>query len=62
MILFLSLMNLLASGRHTVEVQYAGRQIDGSPFYVDVFDLALIRVEHFKQGGVDQRASFDSKF
>lgn len=55
-------MNLLASGRHTVEVQYAGRQIDGSPFYVDVFDLALIRVEHFKQGGVDQRASFDSKF
>ncbi|XP_078312685.1 filamin-C-like isoform X3 [Crassostrea virginica] len=49
-------------GRHTVEVQYAGRQIDGSPFYVDVFDLALIRVEHFKQGGVDQRASFDIDF
>lgn len=44
-----------------MEVQYAGRQIDGSPFYVDVFDLAMIRVEHFKQGGVGETASFDSE-
>ncbi|XP_061194597.1 filamin-C-like isoform X3 [Saccostrea echinata] len=51
-----------STGRHTVEVQYAGRQIDGSPFYVDVFDLAMIRVEHFKQGGIGQTASFDIDF
>ncbi|XP_056004559.1 filamin-A-like isoform X4 [Ostrea edulis] len=51
-----------STGRHTVEVQYAGRQIDGSPFYVDVFDLAMIRVEHFKQGGVGETASFDIDF
>ncbi|XP_052706918.1 filamin-C-like isoform X4 [Crassostrea angulata] len=51
-----------STGRHTVEVQYAGRMIEGSPFYVDVFDLAMIRVDHFKQGGIGETASFDIDF
>lgn len=51
-----------STGRHTVEVQYAGRMIDGSPFYVDVFDLAMIRVDRFKQGGIGETASFDIDF
>ncbi|XP_034327978.2 filamin-A isoform X5 [Magallana gigas] len=51
-----------STGRHTVEVQYAGRMIEGSPFYVDVFDLAMIRVDRFKQGGIGETASFDIDF
>ncbi|XP_033731254.1 filamin-C-like isoform X1 [Pecten maximus] len=46
-------------GRHRVEVQFAGRQIDGSPFFVDVFDLLSIRVNNFQQGGVGEDASFN---
>lgn len=45
-----------------MEVQYAGQMIEGSPFYVDVFDLAMIRVDRFKQGGIGETASFDSKY
>lgn len=45
-------------GLHRVEVQFAGRQIDGSPFYVDVFDLLSIRVTNFQQGGIGEQASF----
>ncbi|XP_069103436.1 filamin-B-like isoform X3 [Argopecten irradians] len=46
-------------GRHRVEVQFAGRQIEGSPFFVDVFDLLSIRVNNFQQGDVGEQASFN---
>ncbi|KAK3094677.1 hypothetical protein FSP39_004809 [Pinctada imbricata] len=46
-------------GRHRVEVQYAGRAVDGSPFYVDVFDLATIRIQNFRQSGIGEPASFE---
>ncbi|XP_021372143.1 filamin-A-like isoform X2 [Mizuhopecten yessoensis] len=46
-------------GRHRVEVQFSGRQVDGSPFYVDVFDLLSIRVNNFQQGGIGEQASFN---
>ena len=55
-------LSLYVSGRHTVEVQYGGRQIDGSPFYVDVFDLATIRIQNFQNGGVGETASFECKY
>ncbi|KAL4220761.1 hypothetical protein ACF0H5_021155 [Mactra antiquata] len=46
------------AGRHTVDVQFGGRQVDGSPFYVDVFDLSTIRVDNFRNGLVGDEAGF----
>lgn len=49
---------VLISGRHTIDVQFAGVQVDGSPFYVDVFDLSTIRVDNFRHGTVGDEAGF----
>lgn len=54
-------MDDIMTGRHRVEVVFGGRQIDGSPFYVDVFDLLSIRVDNFRQSGLGEPAGFDSK-
>ena len=52
------LYNILLAGRHTVEIQVAGSQIEGSPFYVDVFDLNSIRLDNFRHGIVGEPAGF----
>lgn len=49
-------------GQHRVEIYFAGQQIEGSPYYVDVFDIASIHVSRFNQRGVGQPASFDVDF
>ena len=36
----------------------AGSQIEGSPFYVDVFDLNSIRIDNFRHGIVGDPARF----
>ena len=52
-------MNIcIISGRHTIDVQFAGVQVDGSPFYVDVFDLSTIRIDNFRHGTVGDEAGF----
>ena len=48
-------------GRHSIDVQIGGSQVDGSPFYVDVFDLSTIRVDNFKHGEVGAHAGFSGK-
>lgn len=50
------------TGRHTVDVQFGGRQVDGSPFYVDVFDLSTIRVDNYRHGSVGDEAGFCGKY
>ncbi|XP_052216529.1 filamin-B-like isoform X2 [Dreissena polymorpha] len=50
------------AGRHIINIQYGGMQIPGSPFYVDVFDLASIRVDNFRQGTVGDEAGFSVDF
>lgn len=50
------------AGRHRVDVQFGGSQIDGSPFFVDVFDLATIRVDNFRNGIVGEDAGFSVDF
>lgn len=49
------------TGRHTVEILYAGQAIMGSPFYVEIYDPNKIRVEGERKGVVGQRIEFDSK-
>ncbi|KAK3589648.1 hypothetical protein CHS0354_015146 [Potamilus streckersoni] len=49
-------------GRHTVDVQYNGRQVEGSPYYVNVFDLKMIRVDNFRHGLVGDVAGFSVDF
>ncbi|XP_060571832.1 filamin-A-like isoform X3 [Ruditapes philippinarum] len=49
-------------GRHTIDVQFSGVQIDGSPFYVDVFDLSTIRIDNFRHGTVGDEAGFSVDF
>ena len=41
-----------------MEVQFGRVQVDGSPFYVDVFDLSTIRVDNFRHGSVGDEAGF----
>ncbi|XP_052782580.1 filamin-A-like isoform X3 [Mya arenaria] len=50
------------AGRHTVDVQCGGVQVNGSPFYVDVFDLSTIRVDNFRHGAVGDEAGFSVDF
>ena len=50
---------LLPTGRHTVEILYAGNAIMGSPFYVEIYDPNKIRVEGVTNGVVGQSISFD---
>uniref|UniRef100_A0A2C9JF60 Calponin-homology (CH) domain-containing protein n=1 Tax=Biomphalaria glabrata TaxID=6526 RepID=A0A2C9JF60_BIOGL len=45
-------------GRHSVDVMYGGQQIQGSPFYIDVFDIHKIRVNNFFHGDVNEKAGF----
>ncbi|VDI20904.1 filamin [Mytilus galloprovincialis] len=47
------------AGQHRVEIYFGGQPIEGSPYYVDVFDVASIRVSRFNQRGVGEPASFD---
>ncbi|KAL3847646.1 hypothetical protein ACJMK2_018548, partial [Sinanodonta woodiana] len=49
-------------GRHTVDIQYNGRQVEGSPYYVNVFDLKMIRVDNFRHGVVGDIAGFSVDF
>lgn len=51
----------VVAGRHRVEIYFGGQPIQGSPFYVDVFDIASIRVSRFSQRGVGEPASFDGR-
>ena len=53
---------VLASGRHTVEILYAGQAIMGSPFYVEIYDPNKIQVEGTRGGVVGQKVSFDSMY
>lgn len=48
------------TGRHTVEILYAGQAIMGSPFYVEIYDPNKIRVEGTRRGMVGQKMEFDS--
>ena len=50
------------AGQHKVEIYFGGQQIVGSPYYVDVFDIASICVSRFNQRGVGEPASFDVDF
>ena len=52
----------IVSGRHTVDVSFAGQQIQGSPFYIEVFDINKIRVDHFYSGSVGDPAGFSGKY
>lgn len=45
-----------------MEIQVAGSQIEGSPFYVDVFDLNSIRIDNFRHGIVGEDAGFSGEF
>lgn len=45
-----------------MDVQFAGRQIEGSPYYVDVFDLSTIRIDNFRHGTVGDEAGFSGKW
>ena len=51
---------LCFTGRHTVDIQVAGNQIEGSPFYIDVFDLSSIRIET-RKGIVGETVGFSGK-
>ncbi|ESO98829.1 hypothetical protein LOTGIDRAFT_231195 [Lottia gigantea] len=46
------------AGRHMVDVSFAGQQIQGSPFYIEVFDIARVRVDNFYNGNVNEPAGF----
>ena len=52
---------MVLTGRHTVEILYAGQAIMGSPFYVEIYDPNKIRVEGTRKGMVSQRMEFDSR-
>ena len=52
----------LHSGRHTVEILYAGQAIMGSPFYVEIYDPNKIKVLGAPNSMVGQRVEFESKF
>jgi len=45
-------------GRHAVDVTFGGQQVQGSPFYIDVFDIHKIRVNNFYHGDVNDKAGF----
>ncbi|XP_012945870.1 filamin-B, partial [Aplysia californica] len=45
-------------GRHSVDVMFGGQQVQGSPFYIDVFDIHKIRVNNFYHGNVNEKAGF----
>jgi len=47
------------TGRHTVEILYAGQAIMGSPFYVEIYDPNKIRVEGVSSGTVGEEITFD---
>ena len=49
-------------GRHVIEVTYAGRPINGSPFYVDVYDPSKVTVDNLRDCEVNSEASFDGKY
>lgn len=54
-------MNLFA-GRYKIDIQVAGSQLEGSPFYVDVFDLNSIRIDNFRHGIVGEPARFSGNY
>ncbi|XP_048246439.1 filamin-C-like isoform X5 [Haliotis rufescens] len=47
------------AGRHSVDVLFAGQQIQGSPFFINVFDINKIRVDNFYNGGLEETAGFN---
>ena len=49
------------TGRHTVEILYAGQAIMGSPFYVEIYDPNKIKVLGAPNSHVGQRVEFESK-
>lgn len=58
----LHLREASVSGRHSVDVMFAGQQVKGSPFYIEVFDVSKIRVDNFYNGNVGEPAGFHGKF
>ncbi|KAK7485457.1 hypothetical protein BaRGS_00023267, partial [Batillaria attramentaria] len=46
------------TGRHSVDVLFAGQRVKGSPFYIEVFDVSKIRVDNFYNGNVGEQAGF----
>ena len=56
-----STYEMIITGRHTVEILYAGQAIMGSPFYVEIYDPNKIRVEGVKSGMIGETIGFDSK-
>lgn len=49
------------SGRHVIEVTYAGRPINGSPFYVDVYDPARVIIDGLRDSEVNNETGFDGQ-
>ncbi|XP_046560616.1 filamin-C-like isoform X2 [Haliotis rubra] len=47
------------AGKHSVDVLFAGQQIQGSPFFINVFDINKIRVDNFYNGGLEETAGFN---
>ncbi|CAI9737084.1 filamin-C-like, isoform X1 [Octopus vulgaris] len=50
------------AGRYGIDILYSSKQIDGSPFSVDVFDINKIRVEDLYSTAVDEPAGFTVDF
>ena len=48
-------------GCHTIDVRYRDVPISGSPFSVEIYDPAKIRVEGLREAEIEKETSFDSK-
>ena len=55
-------MYCCSSGRHKVEIMYAGQVIKGSPFFVEIYDPNKIHVEGAQSGTVGQPLSFEGRY
>ena len=52
---------MLATGQHEVAVQYADADIQGSPFYPEVYDVTQVIVGYSEDGLVGQQVVFDGR-
>ena len=48
-------------GRHKVTIRYADVDINGSPFFPEVYDTSLVRVGKIPDGVVGKPVHFDGK-
>ena len=53
---------MLATGQHEVAVQYADADIQGSPFYPEVYDVTQVIVGYSEDGLVGQQVVFDGRY